>query len=191
MKENCVTVLARLSYVHIFEPDSIGGQTEPKYSCACLFPKTDQDSLSKIKSAINACVEMDRAGKNVLPKAFRLSGQNQPLHDGDDKEGYQSLGVYYLNAKSSSQPSIVDEKKRPMTPLDSDRIYSGCWAYVNVSFFPYNRSGNAGVGCALNGVMKWKDDERLDARMSTDEMFGGVQGDPLAAQTSNDEDWLK
>lgn len=48
------------------------------------------------------------------------------------------------------------------------------WAVVSVTFFPYNVSGNKGVACGLNNVMKTKDDERLGGRASAESDFSEV-----------------
>ena len=42
---------------------------------------------------------------------------------------------------------------------------------MNVHFFPYNANGKKGIGCALNGVQKIRDDEPLDGRITAQEAF--------------------
>ena len=46
-----VIVPCRFSYAHIWEPDSING-SEPKYSLSCIISKEDQETIAKIKKAI-------------------------------------------------------------------------------------------------------------------------------------------
>ena len=67
---------------------------------------------------------------------------------------------------------MVDKKRNPI--MDEDDVYSGMWAVVSVTFFPYNVSGNKGVACGLNNVMKTKDDERLGGRTSAESDFSDV-----------------
>ncbi len=46
-----VIVPCRLSYAHLWEPDSING-SEPKYSVSCIIDKNDKETIAKIKKAI-------------------------------------------------------------------------------------------------------------------------------------------
>lgn len=50
-KETKVIIAGRLSYVNIWEPQSING-SEPKYSVSLIIPKSDTATLNKIKQAI-------------------------------------------------------------------------------------------------------------------------------------------
>lgn len=97
-----------------------------------------------------------------------------PLRDGDtDKEDDEVYdNHYFLNAKSTTRPGICDKNK--VAIVDEDEIYSGVWAYVSVTFFAYDVSGNRGVACGLNNIMKFKDGERLGGRASAESDFGGI-----------------
>ena len=44
-----VIVPCRLSYAHLWEPDSING-SEPKYSVSCIIDKNDKETIAKIKT---------------------------------------------------------------------------------------------------------------------------------------------
>lgn len=50
-----VIVPCRLSYAHLWEPDSING-SEPKYSVSCIIDKNDKETIAKIKKAIEVAV---------------------------------------------------------------------------------------------------------------------------------------
>ena len=41
-----VIVPCRLSYAHLWEPDSING-SEPKYSVSCIIDKNDKETIAK------------------------------------------------------------------------------------------------------------------------------------------------
>lgn len=58
--------------------------------------------------------------------------------------------------------------------MDEDEIYSGVWAIVSVTFFGYDVSGNRGVACGLNNIMKFKDGERLGGRASAESDFADI-----------------
>ena len=48
-----VTGEVRLSYVHVWEPNSIQG-SKPKYSVSLIIPKTDTATITAIERAIDA-----------------------------------------------------------------------------------------------------------------------------------------
>ena len=80
-----------------------------------------------------------------------------------------------MNAKSNTRPGVVDKKKVPI--VDEEEVYSGCWAIVSVTFYAYDVSGNKGVACGLNNIMKFKDDDHLGGRVSAESDFGDMDFD--------------
>ena len=98
-----------------------------------------------------------------------------PLRDGDDKDDEVYAGMLYVNAKSSTRPGIVDRNKAPI--VDEEEIYSGVWAIVSVTFYPYDTNGNRGVACGLNNIMKFKDDEKLGGRSSAESDFADIDNE--------------
>lgn len=97
-----VTGEVRLSYAHLFEPQSIHG-SKPKYSVSLIIPKTDTETISKIERAIDAAIEAGIGkfgGKRPNKAALKL-----PLRDGDlerDDEAYK--GSFFVNANSIQPP---------------------------------------------------------------------------------------
>ncbi len=57
----------------------------------------------------------------------------------------------------------MDRFGRPIT--DQADFYSGCFGLANVTFYAYNKNGNAGVGCGLQSIMKKRDGDHLDNRV--------------------------
>ena len=164
----------RLSYTHLFtkytpEGDNSGNG---KYCTNVLINKTDKEVVKAINAAVEAAKQAAIVSKwgGKEPKKLDL-----PLHDGDDKGDEVYEGCYYLNAKASTKPGLVDRDKEPIT--DEDEIYSGVWAVVSVTFYSYDVSGNRGVACGLNNVMKAKDGERLGGRISAETEFNSVELD--------------
>uniref|UniRef100_UPI004027F3D6 ssDNA-binding protein n=1 Tax=Agathobacter sp. TaxID=2021311 RepID=UPI004027F3D6 len=51
-----VIVPCRLSYAHLWEPDSING-SEPKYSVSCIIDKDNTEIIAKIIKAIEVAKE--------------------------------------------------------------------------------------------------------------------------------------
>lgn len=174
-----VTGVGRLSYAHIWEPTAIEEGQEKKYSAAIIIPKSDKETIAKIKAAVAAATENGKTkwdGK--IPKNLKL-----PLRDGDeerpDDENYANS--YFINCSAKTKPGIVNKKAEPI--MDQDEVYSGCYVRMSITFYPFNVSGNKGVAAGLNHVMKVKDGEPLGGRSSADSDFAEV----LA---SDDDDFL-
>lgn len=188
-----ITGTVRLSYCHVFEPQSIDGG-EAKYSTAILIPKSDKETLRKIKAAVDAAKEIGKSkwgGK--IPANCKT-----PLRDGDeerpDDEAY--AGHYFLNASSKNQPGIAkpigkgaDGKTKFQEITDSTEVYSGCYAKVSLNFFPFDAKGNRGVAAGLNNVVKVQDGEFLGGRSSVNDEFADEEFDD-AVGNDDDEDYL-
>lgn len=167
----------RLSYTHLFSKYNPAGSSaeDGKYMTNVLIPKDQKETIQAIQKAIEAARKAGIVSKwnGKEPKKLDL-----PLRDGADKENDDS-GIYedhfYINAKCKDRPGIVDRKQIPI--VDEEEVYSGMWAYVSVTFYAYSKSGNNGVACGLNNVMKFKDDEHLGGRASAATDFAGVPFD--------------
>lgn len=162
----------RLSYTHLFNkynPD--GDSADGKYQTNALIPKSEKETIKALWQAIEAAKKNGIVSKwgGKEPKKLDL-----PLRDGDvdkeDDEVYEDH--YFVNAKSKTRPGIVNRSKEPIT--DEDEMYSGVWAILSVTFYAYEVSGNRGVACGLNNVMKYKDGEMLGGRASADSDFGDL-----------------
>ena len=99
------------------------------------------------------------------------------LRDGDiDREDDEAFaGCYFLNASSRNKPGVkVLEDGVVSDALDEEDFYSGCYGAVTLDFFPYESSGNKGVGAGLNNVIKTRDGDRLSGGRSADEDFADL-----------------
>ena len=169
----------RLSYTHVFQKHSFdGNDSEGKYSTNILIPKKEKETVNAIKKAIEAAKAEAIVSKWKGKEPKNLTS---PLMDGDDKDDEVYAGHYYLNAKSSTRPGVVDTKG--VTIVDEEEIYSGVWAVVSVSFFGFDVNVNKGIACGLNNVMKFKDGDRLGGRVSAEADFAGINLDD-----ENDDD---
>jgi hypothetical protein len=161
----------RLSYTHVFSKYAPDGDTaNGKYMTNVLIPKGEKETIKALQQAIEAAkkaaVTSKWSGKE--PKKLDMS-----LRDGDDKEDDEVYADhFYINAKSNTRPGVCDKNKTPI--VDEDEIYSGVWAIVSVTFFGYDVSGNRGVACGLNNIMKFKDGERLGGRASAESDFADI-----------------
>lgn len=175
--EQTITVgVARLSYANLFKPVARNPQDDPKYGTTILIPKNDVRSKQLIDMAIEAAKQtglMDQF-QGVIPPIL-----STPVHDGDGTRpsdgmpfGDECKGHWVFSASSTIAPSVLDQNKQPI--IRESEIYSGAYAYVSVTFFPYNRNGKKGIGCALNHVMKWQDGEPLAGGISADAAFANI-----------------
>lgn len=188
-----ITGKVRLSYTHVFEPQSIDGGDE-KYSTAILIPKEDKDTLRKIKAATDAAKELGKSkwgGK--IPANCKT-----PLRDGDeerpDDENY--AGLYFLNATSKNKPGIAkpvgkgaDGKTKFQEITDTTEVYSGCYAKVSLNFYPFDAKGNRGVAAGLNNIVKIQDGDFLGGRSNVNDDFADEDFDEVV-DISDDEDFL-
>ena len=105
-----VIVPCRLSYAHLWEPDSING-SEPKYSVSCIIDKNDKETIAKIKKAIEIAKDEGK-GKwgGKIPANLKT-----PLRDGDidrpEDEAYADST--FLNARPLR--SWTDRYSRSLT----------------------------------------------------------------------------
>ena len=170
----------RFSYVNVFEPKSINGST-PKYSVSLIIPKSDTETVSKIKAAIRAAYKEGEAklrgnGRSVPA----LENLKTPLRDGDidrpDDEAY--AGCWFINANSDTAPGIVDADRQPI--LTRSEMYSGVKGRASINLYAYNVNGNRGVACGLNNLQKISDGTPLGGKSRAEDDFA----------TAEDEDFL-
>lgn len=161
----------RLSYVHVFEKYTPEDGTEGKYQTNILIPKSEKKTIKVLQDAIEAAKKAAISSKwgGKIPKKLEI-----PLRDGDDKDDEVYEDHFYLNAKSTKRPGIVDRNREPIA--DEEDVYSGCWAIVSVTFYGYNKNSN-GIGVALNNIMKWKDDEPFGSAVSAETDFENIDAD--------------
>ena len=133
-----VTGVVRLSYLNLFKPRALSEGQEPKYSACLLIPKSDKETIRKIKEACEAARLSSAAVFNgKVPEKLKL-----PLHDGDGEMpnggeyGEEAHGMYVLNCSSKTAPQVVDRHVQPI--IDPTEVYSGCWGRVDLNFFAYN-----------------------------------------------------
>ena len=93
---------------------------------------------------------------NIIP----FEKIRSPLRDGDtDRPGDTYFaGCCFLNAYSFSAPVVVDANKQLIT--NENLLSSGMTGRAVLTFYPYNRGGNAGIGAGLEGVQKLGDNRR-------------------------------
>lgn len=166
-----VTGKVRFSYLNVFQPRVISEDQDPKYSVCLLIPKSDKQTLTAIKNAMEAA----RLGSAKIFGGKIPPQLKSPLHDGDGpmpnggEYGDECKGHYVLNASSKLKPGIVDINRQEI--IDPTELYSGCYGRASINFFAYNRAGNRGIGCGLNHLQKLADGEPLGGRSRAEDDF--------------------
>jgi hypothetical protein len=165
------TGVVRLSYAHVWEPVSIKG-SKPKYSVSLIIPKSDTCTIDRIKAAIETAytegeAKLKGSSKTVPP----LSTIKTPLRDGDidrpEDEAYAN--AYFVNANSTTAPTVVDRNVNPI--LDREEVYSGVYARAAINFYAYNADLSKGIACGLNHIQKLRDGEPLGGRSRVEDAF--------------------
>ena len=166
----------RFSFLNIWEPRAIGDSPDKKYSVSLIIPKKDKAMIAKIEKAITAAKELGKTGKSKWKGKIPTGEKMNPLKDSEDKhsddEAYADSMCVSANASENKQPGVVDAKRNVI--VDQSEMYSGCYGYASVQFFPYD-TGSNGIGCALLNLMKTKDGEPLGGtRESAEDAFAGI-----------------
>ena len=179
----------RLSYCHLFQPEAVADGGEKKYSVSIIIPKSNTKLVAEVKAAIEAAVQ---AG---IPKfgGRRPTNLKTPLRDGDleraDDDAYADS--YFINASSKTKPGVVkvmavQGEKKLVEVTNEEEVYSGCYGYVSVNFFPFSNAGNKGVAAGLNNVLKTRDGAFLGGRSSAQTDFGDMDLDGFGGEDDND-----
>lgn len=171
----------RFSFVQLWEPRAMTEGQPLKYSTQCLIDKNDTKVIQQVEKAIQDAIKVGIA-KGILNKAQTESKNfKNPLRDGDQyhaespgaaREACKGNMFFNASANVERQPAIVDSRAKPI--MNRDEFYSGCYGYVDVNFYAYNKSGGMGIAVGLNSVLKKRDGERLDGRQSAESAFADI-----------------
>ena len=157
----------RLNFPHLFEPHGFNDSDKKQFSTVIMLPKSDVVTKKLIDEAIEKAIQKGITEKwgGKRPKNIDVAIRDYEAEGLEpDDEGYYEpyIGHYVFNAKSNAEFPPVIVSLNPNIPItDESEIYSGVYARVNLSFYPYSYSGNKGVGIALNMVQKLTDGEAL------------------------------
>lgn len=172
-----ITGKSRLSYEHIWEPASIDGSTEAKYSASIIIPKSDTKTIEAIKAAMEAAIQEGVKSKWSGKKPAKLK---LPLRDGDEErpEDAAYANAYFINASSKRRPGVIDVTKAEV--MDRDEVYSGCYCRFSLNLYPFSAKGNNGVAAGLNNIQKVAEGEPLGGWTRAEDDFDDDYEDDLA-----------
>ena len=134
-------VKTRWSYANVWEAKSINGGA-PKFSISLIIPKSDTETVEKIRAAIKAAYEEGtvklRGNGKTVPALDMIKN---PLRDGDrerpDDEAYK--GCWFINANSATAPGIVDADRQPI--IERSEVYSGVYGRASINFYAFKAMG--------------------------------------------------
>lgn len=178
----------RFSYVNLFQPKAPFNNPagEPRYSVTILVPKTNAAAKAildqEVAQVIEAAIRSKWGGIRPPQPAICIHDGDQPRPSDGAAYGEECRGCWVFTASSKEKPFVVDSQVQPI--IDFTQVYSGMWGNVSISFYAYHQAGKKGVGCALNGVQKLRDDAPLSGRVSAKEAFQPVNPTPDAPARS-------
>lgn len=180
MSSKVVTGNVRFSYLTVFKPRAFAEGSPEQYSVVLLIPKDQTKTIRKIKKAID---EEIREGMASFWKGKKPANLWNPLRDGDDEkadEHPEYEGMYFLTAKSTQKPILLDEDGEEL--FDQSEMYSGCWGRADITFFAFDNK-TKGVGVGLNALKKTKDDKPFGNAMTVESAKKSFEED------EDEEDW--
>lgn len=170
------TGIGTISFPHVFKSTATKNEKgEVGYDVQIIIPKTQRKDIRELLLAIKKVGEAKWGAKWKSVKT--------PLRDGDDEadeltedgstkgEKYpERKGAFFLNARTNKPVGVYDRQRELIT--DPGDLYGGCKGRISVTFYPYSKSGNTGIGAGLNGVQKIADGEPIGGgRPSLESMF--------------------
>lgn len=176
----------RLAFPNLFEPSTVAGEGEPRYSAAFILP-ADHPQLKEINAKIKAVATekwKDKAEAQLkgLEKTGKLA-----LHDGDEKPQYDGFpGNMFISAsaKVSARPTVINTDKTPLTERDG-KPYAGCYVNVSLDFWAQDNGYGKRVNAQLRGVQFLRDGDAFSAGRPADsdefeEVTEGADADDIA-----------
>lgn len=146
----------RGAFLHLFEAKQVNGEGEAAYSGSFIFEKTSPN-VKRLNDAIDG-----EARKKWLDKAPTMLKQLRAadkvcLHDGDLKTEYEGFpGHFFVSARNTSKPLVLDQKKSPLTK-DDGKPYSGCFVNVVLDIWAQDNKFGKRVNASLKGVQFLRD----------------------------------
>jgi len=197
----------RCSYTSVFVPSKKPNSDDKQYTLCAMVPKSDKELVQQVLRAQTAAIA-DGIEKGKFTAAQAKSPTfKKIIRDGDaaveaEERGPEFKGMLFFScnrAEGNGAPQVVKrdpESKQIVDIVNQDEFYSGAWAALDISFYPYNAGGSKGVAVGLNNVMLYKHDTRLDGRSVAAAAFKDMEDEleevdaPDETVTNNEfEDW--
>jgi len=166
----------RGAFLNLFEPKTVGGEGEPRYSGAFVIEPGSANAKA-LKDALVA-VAKDKWGAKAdgvlkdLKSKGRVCYREEPLSkDGEVYDGFEDM--HSLNASNKARPLVLDRDKSPLTAADG-KPYSGSYMNVSLELWAQDNQYGKRINATLKGVQFVRDGDA----------FGG--GAPASADDFDD-----
>ncbi|WP_278852000.1 DUF2815 family protein [Parasutterella excrementihominis] len=155
-----INISGRLSFEHIFVPDSSNGSA-PAYSATVLLPKGDAQ-IQKIREEIQrvATEKWKDKAPGLLKSLFAT--EKLCLRDGDNKEYDGYAGMMYVTSRNKARPTVVDRRCNPVTEADG-LVYSGCYVNARIELWAQDNANGKRVNAKLLGIQFVRDGDAFGA----------------------------
>lgn len=178
MSTKVVTGKVRLSYAHLFEPFSIDGEQDPKYSVMLLIPKSDTKTIEDLRAAEGAAAEAGKSskfgGKIPANLASIIRDGDEVAEDFPERKDHWFMSV---TSPATRKPGVVDQNVQPV--MDATEVYSGCYARASLNAFPYTFGSKKGISFGLNHIQKIADGEPFGSITRPEDEFDVIEGSDL------------
>lgn len=170
MPAKLILVGARISFAEgLFTPKALEDNQTPKYGAdfiieadtKVLLVKADgTKTTTTLKDAELLVAKEAWKGKaeTVLEslersKKAHRNGNFRVNKSGEVYDGYEDK--WYVTAKSSRAPTVIDSDKSPLTARDG-KPYSGCYVIAHMDIYANGEGTKRGVFAGLTGVQFYK-----------------------------------
>jgi hypothetical protein len=139
----------RLSFPGLFEATAFKPGDKPKYKATFLIPK-DSPLAKQVDALIKKTFLEKYPKKAAVLEQIKGNPNKFCWQDGDTKDYDGYAGMMALSCKSDVRPTVLDEKRNPVTAEDG-KVYAGCYVNASVDLFAYDSSG-VGMSAQVRGV---------------------------------------
>jgi Protein of unknown function (DUF2815) len=146
----------RLAFPALFEPKTVNGEGEPRFSAAFIFPP-DHPCVKEIEAAI-AQVAKEKWGPKAdsILKSLR-TGLKVCLHNGDEKAEYEGYpGNMFVSASNKARPLVIDRDRSALTAADG-KPYAGCYVNTSIDIWAMDNNFGKRINASLGGVQFYRD----------------------------------
>lgn len=160
--------LARGSYMQrILEPEGYEEGDDPEWGCQLRWPMDDPEvqAWAGDMAKLFQKIFVDKFGKQKAAALLKNPNVRIPLRNGNNEANDEYEGWLFMNVRNKfRQPIIVGPNGKALPPqfINDQEIYSGAWYRSRVTLKHFEVKGHV-VGAFIEGLMKVKDDERLDS----------------------------
>lgn len=172
----------RLAFAqHLFEAGTVGGEGKPAFSLTALVPP-GHPVLKKLAEAEEAVAKEKWGAKaDAVLRSIRAAGKGV-VKNGDTKAEYDGYaGNMFVSCRSEKRPLVIDRDLSPLVQADG-RLYSGCYAHVQIEVWAQDNSYGKRINAQLTGVMFSRDGDSFGggAGPAKPDDFGDLSADESA-----------